>query len=220
MGERYSSPSSRILDDLRDPIQMRALYCKLALLCALHLGLNACQRSTSVSGVWREIEQEEFSPPQEGALTELYELNLGQYGERVAGVSVRYRRPTEASLALFDQADRCNCSFVVQGLIETLESEEDGQLLFVASGLTFSLYTPNSLDAQNERSDIEGSEKDTDLKCEQLPAECRRIFDLEQVERGEALEGTTWCLDAPEESRRPIRFEMINGIPENSCEVG
>ena len=152
-------------------------------------------------------------------------MNLGQYGQRVAGVSVRYKRPRESSLAQYDQADRCNCSFVVQGLIEALENDEDGQLLFVASGLTFSLFTPETQEVETTPLSVQDFDREPrsgggeTIRCHQLPKECRRIFDLEQVDRGEALEGMTWCLDSPETSRRVIRFEMINGIPENSCEA-
>lgn len=199
---------------------MRLIYLLPLRWAFILLSLSACQRAATVSGVWQEVELMSSTPTTGVLSPDLYELNLGQYGDRVAGVSVRYHRPTESSLALFDQADRCNCSFVVQGLIEELESNEDGQLLFVASGLTFSLFTPSSstevVSSAEEQSEDPNIAK---LSCQELPQECRRIFDLEQVDRGEALEGMTWCLDSPETSRRPIRFEPINGIPENSCEV-
>ena len=172
---------------------------------------GACERSASVSGVWREVSPlNMYSDPTSQTMmfdtSSLYELNLGQYGDRVAGVSVRYQKPDTDSLASFDPADRCGCSFVVQGLIQQLENPQDDQLLFVANGLTFSLYTPSQLTEQTK-------------PCPTLSSECQRIFNLEQFDGGESLEGYTWCLESPEESRRPIRFESINGIPEDVCEV-
>ena len=158
----------------------------------------------------REVEQ--INTAAEGVL---YELNLGQFGDRVAGVSVRYRVPQSVSLAPFDRADRCGCAFIVQGLIETLEESEDDSLLFVAQGLTFSLYTASQTSAETH--DVTG--------CSELPAECRRIFDLELVEGGDALVGETWCLDTgsippdgEQNIKQQVRFEPISGIPEDVCE--
>ena len=171
----------------------------------------ACERSASVSGVWREVSPLNVSlistsPSMTLDTPALYELNLGQYGDRVAGVSVRYQKPDNQALASFDPADRCGCSFVVQGLIQQLENPQDDQLLFVANGLTFSLYTPSQLVDQSQ-------------PCPTLDRECQRIFNLEQFDGGDSLEGYTWCLESPEDSRRPIRFESINGLPEDVCEA-
>ena len=180
--------------------------------------LTACQRTTSVSGVWREIEDtsEETSDQDQALSLTLYELSLGQYGDRVTGVSVRYQRPSEESLALFDPADRCNCSFVVQGLIEERNDSDDRELLFIANGLTFSLYTPQDNET-NEGNAI--SSTSSGLVCPELGQECKRIFNLEQVDGGERLSGFTWCLEAPAETRRAILFETINGLVEDSCEA-
>ena len=180
--------------------------------------LTACQRTTSVSGVWREIEElpEETSDPVKTLSPTLYELSLGQYGDRVTGVSIRYQRPSEESLALFDPADRCNCSFVVQGLIEERNDSDDRELLFIANGLTFSLYTPQD----NETEEINTvSSSVNDQACPELGQECKRIFNLEQVNGGERLSGFTWCLEAPDETRRTILFETINGLVEDRCEA-
>ena len=188
---------------------------KLSLVCLLcSILFFACKRETSVSGVWREVpnvlnEQQDQNNSNNQLNTDsstaettvLYELNLGQYGDRVAGVSVRYQTPRSESLAFFDQADRCDCSFVVQGLIEELENPQDDRLLFVANGLTFSLYPPQQTTNNNSR-------------CPTTSEECKRIFDLEQTEQGAALEGQTWCLDKPDQTRRFIRFESITGITE------
>ena len=180
--------------------------------------LTACQRTTSVSGVWREIEElpEETSDPVKTLSPTLYELSLGQYGDRVTGVSIRYQRPSEESLALFDPADRCNCSFVVQGLIEERNDSDDRELLFIANGLTFSLYTPQ--DNETEEINTVSSSVD-DQACPELGQECKRIFNLEQVNGGERLSGFTWCLEAPDETRRTILFETINGLVEDRCEA-
>ena len=180
--------------------------------------LTACQRTTSVSGVWREIEElpEETSDPVKTLSPTLYELSLGQYGDRVTGVSIRYQRPSEESLALFDPADRCNCSFVVQGLIEERNDSDDRELLFIANGLTFSLYTPQD----NETEEINTVPSSVnDQACPELGQECKRIFNLEQVNGGERLSGFTWCLEAPDETRRAILFETINGLVEDRCEA-
>lgn len=179
---------------------------------------NACKRSASVSGVWREIEEQENDKAVE--ITDLppaiYELNLGQYGDRVAGVSVRYKRPSEDSLALFDPADRCNCSFVVQGLIEELNDSDDRELLFIANGLTFSLYTPTQKTTMAQ--DTPEVSSSSNQPCAQINQECKRIFNLEQVDGGDRLSGFTWCIEEPDKTRRPILFEAINGLTEDSCE--
>lgn len=187
----------------------------LSLLLCLIL-LTACQRSASVSGVWREIEEiENSSPSSLPPSPTLYELSLGQYGDRVTGVSVRYQRPSEESLALFDPADRCNCSFVVQGLIEErIPIHGDRELLFIANGLTFSLYTPQESEMLSSSPTPESNQS-----CPELVPECKRIFNLDQVDGGDRLSGFTWCLEAPDETRRPILFEAINGLVEDSCEV-
>lgn len=195
--------------------QLNTLSIPCCVLMAISFFLVACQRSNSVSGVWREIDEkrertitssDERSQTQSLDSSAFYELNLGQYGDRVAGVSVRYRRPSTDVLASFDRADRCSCSFVVQGLIEQLENPQEDRLLFVSNGLTFSLYTPSQSDEENSL-------------CPNLTNECKRIFDLEQVDGGNQLEGQTWCLESPEETRRSVRFESINGIPEDICEA-
>ena len=151
----------------------------ITLLLLSLFSFNACKRSASVSGVWREIEEqtEEDETKQTTGLTSaVYELNLGQYGDRVAGVSVRYKRPSEDSLALFDPADRCNCSFVVQGLIEELNDSDDRVLLFIANGLTFSLYTPPQRNTMTESiSEVSAA---SNQACSQLNQECKRIFNL------------------------------------------
>lgn len=180
-------------------------------LILLAFSSSSCQRSTSVNGVWRESTDYVEAQDTSSINRALYELNLGQYGDRVAGVSIRYQKPEDESLASFDQADRCNCSFVVQGLIEELEGSAERQLLFVANGLTFSLYTPMILPSPTTNEPVT-------IPCPKLPQECQRIFDLEQVDGGEALEGYTWCLESPDDTRRPLRFEAIKGIPENVCE--
>jgi hypothetical protein len=194
--------------------QLKTLSIPCCVLMAIIFFLVACQRSNSVSGVWREIdERNEMSTVSSDEISQaqsptsaLYELNLGQYGDRVAGVSVRYQRPSTDVLAYFDRADRCSCSFVVQGLIEQLDNPQEDRLLFVSNGLTFSLYTPSQSDEQNGL-------------CPNLANECKRIFDLEQIDGGNQLEGQTWCLESPEETRRSVRFESINGIPEDICEA-
>ena len=83
----------------------------------------SCGSQRTVSGVWREVPLNEsgevitLGDAQSDAVinSSLYELNLGQYGDRVAGVSVRYQVPDAASLALFDQRDRCGCAFIRTG---------------------------------------------------------------------------------------------------------
>lgn len=221
----------------------------------------SCGSQRTVSGVWREVplnasgEVITLGDAQSDVVinSSLYELNLGQYGDRVAGVSVRYQVPDAASLALFDQRDRCGCAFIVQGLIEELEDPEEDGLLFVAQGLTFSLYTPprqassssvNSADRSEELGTDPGAPMSAEARrqsatCPQIAAECRRIFDVELVEGGDALVGETWCLDddpdldpdraeddvvgqpnaKPQRTRRLVRFEPINGIPEDVCET-
>ena len=171
--------------------------------------LGSCQSNQSVDGVWREVttlmtSQAESQPESAG----IYELSLGQFGDRVTGVSVRYRPPISSELANYSRGDRCECSFVVQGLVKDIEDDPDEGLLFIARGLTFSLLTP----------DYSGDEV-----CPTLPKECQRIFDLEQVDGGEVLEGETWCLNSSDGQvktlLRAIRFEKVSGLPETSCEA-
>lgn len=184
--------------------------------------MMSCQSKQTVSGVWREVPiDEEGKVDRENTLTNtaaegvLYELNLGQFGDRVAGVSVRYRVPQSNELAPFDRGDRCECAFIIQGLIETLEESEEDSLLFVAQGLTFSIYTPPQL---SQEAQINSS------GCSEVSDECRRIFDLELIEGGDVLVGETWCLDttsmmSEQKLKRPVRFEPISGIPEDICET-
>ena len=205
-----------------------------------------CVSQTNVSGVWREVTltEEGERSPERAETSALYELNLGQFGERVAGVSVRYRAPESMGLALFDRGDRCECAFIIQGLIERLDEEESRDeegLFFVAQGLTFSLYNstrdrtevsrPESSrdresDAPSDETDLEeGStlmSKPEVKVCADLLPECRHIFDLTLVEGGDALIGETWCLDAESNQhllpKRSVRFEQVSGIPQDICE--
>ena len=189
---------------------------RLALILAC---VGSCQSKQTVTGVWREVPinaegdiDREITLTNTAAEGVLYELNLGQYGDRVAGVSVRYRIPQSNELASFDRGDRCGCTFIVQGLIETLEDSEEDTLLFEAQGLTFSLYDPEQ---EFENVSVE--------ECLEVPSECRRVFDLELVEGGDVLVGETWCLNInpimnEQNVKRPVRFEPISGIPEDICE--
>lgn len=199
--------------------------------------ITGCSAQRTVSGVWREVplnaEGEVVRLDQDGANVGLngaiYELNLGQYGDRVAGVSVRYQLPESKALAPFDRSDRCGCAFIVQGLIEELDNSEEDSLLFVAQGLTFSLYSPPSASGSGDRQETINAEL-LESPCASLKPECRRIFDLELVEGGDALVGETWCLDAQslqadqgaeviKRANNKVRFEPIRGIPEDVCEA-
>ena len=57
----------------------------ITLLLLSLLSLTACKRSASVSGVWREAEELTEDETKYGTdrSSALYELNLGQYGDRV-----------------------------------------------------------------------------------------------------------------------------------------
>ena len=223
---RRSAKSAELIRDDALSMYSTTIMC-LALLMLSILSGGGCQSTQSVSGVWREVPineegevAREISRTNTAASGVLYELNLGQFGDRVAGVSVRYRIPQSNVLASFDQGDRCGCAFIVQGLIETLEESEEDSLLFVAQGLTFSLYPPPP------ESPTVDSGKVDQRECPTVPVECRRIFDLELIDDGEVLVGETWCLDANASSmsdssnfKRPVRFEPISGIAEDVCVI-
>ena len=153
------------------------------------LFLSHCGSERALSGIWQQVPYD-----QQGQFVNesspLYELHVGQYGERLSGLLVRYQVPNDLSLSTFDTRDQCDCTFISQGTIEPQ--------------IAFSLYNP-------EQSYV----LSTPPACSLPDRECDRVFNLTEEE--DNLVGETWCTDNKEESKRLIRFERVAGIPVNQC---
>lgn len=171
-----------------------------ALLC---LGLSAalsvsCGAERELSGIWQQAPL--LLPNQEPndelawdeGLSQLYELHLGRYADRVTGILVRYQTPGSRFLSPFDRADRCSCELIYQG---SALSEPDR--------LAFGL-----LDPATQRS------VDVAASCE-LEPECQRVFKL--TLEGDELVGTTWC-EGQEGSPQQLRLIKAVGLSQTSCE--
>jgi len=179
----------------------RVTLVTLTTLCALWslVSVISCGAERTLSGIWQQapLSLPMGSPDEELAwdegLSELYELHLGRYGDRVTGVLVRYQTPASRFLSPFDRADRCSCELIYQG--NALENPER---------LAFGL-----LDPETERS------VDVRPNC-RLPQECQRIFKL--TLEGDDLVGTTWCDGDEEGSTQQLRFVRSVGISTKTCE--
>jgi len=178
----------------------RSLREAQALLC---LGLSvvfsvSCGAERELSGIWQQAplllpnqEPDDELAWDEG-LSQLYELHLGRYADRVTGVLVRYQTPGSRFLSPFDRADRCSCELIYQG---SALSEPDR----LAFGL-LDPATPRSVDVAPS--------------CE-LEPECQRVFKL--TLEGDELVGTTWC-EGQEGSPQQLRLIKAVGLSQTSCE--
>jgi hypothetical protein len=151
--------------------------------------LSHCGAQRALSGIWQQIPYEE----QRGFSTRsnpLYELHLGQYGQRLSGLLVRYQVPSDQSLSTFDTRDQCDCKFVSQGTIDPQ--------------IAFSLFNP-----------ISPYVLSIPPACTLEGPKCERVFNLEKED--DDLIGETWCSQSKEATLRLIRFTRIAGIPINQC---
>ena len=160
--------------------------------CSVFLFLPRCGAQRALSGIWQQVPLEEF----EGFSSEsspLYELHMGQYGERISGLLVRYQAPIDRSLSAFDIQDQCDCAFMTQGTINPK--------------IAFSLLDSDEAYVLSNPS-----------PCRIEHSTCQRLFNLEEdPEFPEELIGSTWCLDRKEETLRSLRFRRIVGVPLNQC---
>ena len=160
-------------------------------LCILStlLFLSHCGAQRALSGIWQQS-------PYDGARASsdmsvpLYELDLGQYGQRISGLLVRYQVPNDQSLSTFDTRDQCDCTFISQGTINPQ--------------IAFSLFNPETPYVLS-----------VPPACTLNQNECERVFNLTEEE--DDLVGETWCIDQKERTQRSIRFVRVPGIPINQC---
>ena len=156
-----------------------------------------CGAERELSGIWRQ----EPDPTQSS--NRLYELHLGQYGDRLTGLVLRYRPPQSELLSLYDRGDRCDCAYIIQG-----KATED---------IAFRLLNPSTIRVVSEP-----------ITCRLETPECERIFDLRQEQ--DDLVGETWCSpslsstsntspssNSTVPNKEPIRFISIKGVPISQC---
>ena len=161
--------------------------------------LVQCGADRELTGIWQQVPFNEADSINQIPVT-LYELHLGQYGERITGLSVRYQKPEAEFLSSFDRTDRCDCHYIVQG-------KTDEQVAFTL------LNTENSYSINQPQN------------CQIETAECKRIF-LLTLEDDE-LKGETWCENADELMHSDhssylheiisVRFIRSSGIPTKEC---
>ena len=172
----------------------RPLYtCILSIL--LSILLTTCGAQRELSGIWQQIplvDNEPLSPE----LQILYELHLGQYGDRMTGLSVRYRQPDLNLLSPYDRSDRCDCAYLTQGSID-IEEEES---------FAFKIFQPETKRVTS-----------LPVSCTLSKEECTRIFSLAIEDDEDRLMGKTWC-EGEESERIDVRFERVPGIPIQVCQ--
>ena len=146
--------------------------------------IQSCGVQSALTGVWQQVE---FSADPGS----LYELHLGQYGDQLTGLVVRYQRPASSELAAYEKLDRCDCFFIRQGRVA-----EDK--------ISFRLFNPQM------RRSVNG-----ELSCEAPPAECARVFELSESEDGDLI-GESWCEGQREESV-PLKLISTDAVPIERC---
>lgn len=158
----------------------------LALFGAASLG---CESEREFSGIWRQVCEGDFRCA-DGQV--VYELNLGRYGDEVAGVIVQY--VYAADLMTFDRLNDCGCFFVESGRAQ-------------GDALGFRILDPEDPGFPDET----GTRAES---CEaQPPPPCvNGTFALSGDE--DQLEGRLSCDGAPGPT---IRFEPVNGTPRRTC---
>jgi hypothetical protein len=165
------------------------------LMLSLSLLLTTCGAQRELSGIWQQIplvDNEPLSPD----IQILYELHIGQYGDRMTGLSVRYRQPDLNLLSPYDRGDRCDCAYLTQGLIDNDEEES----------LAFKIFQPEI----NRVTSLP-------VSCVLSESECIRIFSLTIEDDEDRLIGKTWC-EGLESERIDVRFERVPGIPIQTCQ--
>ena len=155
-----------------------------------------CGAERALSGIWRQ------EPESNQSSTRLYELHLGQYGDRLTGLVLRYRPPQSDLLSLYDRGDRCDCAYIIQG-----KATED---------IAFRLLNPSTTRVVSDP-----------ITCKLEEPECERIFDLREEQ--DELVGETWCSPSlstsnlsasstsPTITKESIRFVSIKGVPISQC---
>lgn len=174
-------------------------YHSLALILLCTTCIVQCGSNRELTGIWQQVplnDSDSFSQ----IPVALYELHLGQYGDKVTGLSVRYRKPEAEFLSTFERTDRCDCHYIVQG-----KNEEQVAFTLLQTQQEYSISTP--------------------INCQIEVTECKRIF-LLNLEDDE-LVGETWCENSNEtvHSNRStylneviaVRFIRSNGIPTKEC---
>lgn len=150
--------------------------------------LSGCGSERTYSGIWREVNCED-DDPETKCRSELYELHLGRFGQKLTGVSVRYE--TQEGLDTFERSFACGCFFLRGG-------RADG------SEISFGLFDEDAMCLQ----------PNTESNRRQCPdCECQnRRFELEEVDG--ALIGRMSC-DGGRSHK--IRFEQTEGKPRRRC---
>ena len=159
-----------------------------------------CGSNRELTGIWQQVPFNEGDKLSETPIA-LYELHLGQYGNRITGLSIRYQKPKADFLSTFDGSDRCDCHYIVQG-------KNDDQVAF-------------TLLQMQETYSVSGV-----ASCQINTLECKRIF-LLTLEDDE-LVGEMWCENKDELMDDPqlaywheviaVRFQRSTGIPTKECQ--
>ena len=144
----------------------------------------SCGTQSALSGVWQQVD---FSPEQ-GLL---YEFHLGQYGEQLTGLVVRYRSPLREELGAYEKFDRCDCFFIRQGRVRE-------------SRISFRLFNSNVTRSVNGGA-----------RCAPAEGECARVFEFREEPSGE-LSGESWCEGRREESL-PLTLSAVDSVSIERC---
>lgn len=166
----------------------------------LPLVLLGCGPERDYSGIWQQTGCDD-GLARTDCDNRVYELHIGRYGDRLAGVVVRYVFD-RSGFDNFQRPQECGC-FLIEGGRAT------------ADGMQFKLYDPTT--PRYPQPDT----SDADLGCPApgLLTECPgRLFQLEGDD--EEMQGSTECAavgDAPDPEPTPIAFEWVVGQPRTEC---
>lgn len=170
----------------------------------LPLALAGCGPERDYSGVWQQTACEDGLARVDCENRRVYELHIGRYGDRLAGVVVRYVFD-RSGFDNFQRPQECGC-FLIEGGTATDD------------GMQFKLYDPGT-PRYPQPDSVDG-----DLGCPapSLLTDCEgRVFELQGND--EEMQGTTVCAatddDAPEPEPEavPIAFEWVVGQPRTEC---
>lgn len=166
------------------------------LLLALALALPGCGSEREFSGVWRQTAcGDGLAQADCGGF--VYELHIGRYGDKMAGLVVRYRYD-RSGFDTFQRPLECGCFYIGSGVAD-------------AAGMSFRLF-----DATTPRYP-QPDTLDSELGCgtATVPAPCEGLrFVLEGDD--ELLTGHLDCGDDAR-SAQPIAFEKAVGAPRTEC---
>lgn len=169
---------------------------RLLAVILLPLMLAGCGPEREFSGIWRQTSCDDDlgQPDCEGFV---YELHIGRYGDRLAGVVVRYVYD-RGGFDSFQRPKECGC-FLIEGGVADDE------------GILFTLY-----DAVTPRYPQPDTE-DGDLGCPRTRLDdcAGRRFDIDGED--ETLEGVTDCGEDASDKTLPIAFERVVGTPRTEC---